>query len=65
MSKDTVLYADTVNTLRRLKRNGLNTGIVTTKSHFRIVETLNMHSTLDLEPIRKVSNAYRKVTIGL
>jgi haloacid dehalogenase superfamily, subfamily IA, variant 1 with third motif having Dx(3-4)D or Dx(3-4)E len=48
MSKDTVLYADTLDTLRRLKHSGLNTGIVTTKSHFRIVETLNMHDTLDL-----------------
>ncbi|MGB9940300.1 HAD family hydrolase [Methanosarcina sp.] len=48
MSKDTVLYADTVNTLQRLKRNGLNTGIVTTKYHFRIVETLNLHGVLDL-----------------
>lgn len=48
MSKDTVLYADTVNTLRRLKQSGFNTGIVTTKYHFRIVETLNMHGVLDL-----------------
>lgn len=48
MSRDTVLYADTVDTLRRLKHSGLNIGIVTTKSHFRIVETLNMHDTLDL-----------------
>jgi phosphoglycolate phosphatase len=48
MSKDTLLYADTVNTLRRLKYSGLDTGIVTTKSHFRIVETLSMHDTLNL-----------------
>jgi phosphoglycolate phosphatase len=48
MSKDTVLYADTVNTLQRLKQGGLSTGIVTTKYHFRIVETLNMHGALDL-----------------
>lgn len=48
MSRETVLYADTVNTLERLKQSGLNTGIVTTKSHFRIVETLNMHRILDL-----------------
>lgn len=48
MSRETVLYADTVNTLERLKQSGLNTGIVTTKSHFRIVETLNMHRVLDL-----------------
>lgn len=48
MSRSTVLYADTINTLQYLKRNGLNTGIVTTKYHFRIVETLNMHDALDL-----------------
>ena len=48
MSKDTVLYADTLNTLQRLKQSGLNTGIVTTKYHFRIVETLNMHRAMDL-----------------
>ena len=48
MSKDTVLYADTVNTLQLLKQSGLNTGIVTTKYHFRIVETLNMHGVMDL-----------------
>lgn len=48
MSKDTVLYADTLNTLQRLKYSGLNTGIVTTKYHFRIVETLNMHRAMDL-----------------
>ncbi|RXA17613.1 HAD family hydrolase [Methanosarcina sp. MSH10X1] len=48
MSRDTVLYADTVNTLRYLKRSGINTGIVTTKHHFRIVETLNLHGALDL-----------------
>jgi phosphoglycolate phosphatase len=48
MSKDTVLFADTVNTLQRLKHSGLSTGIVTTKYHFRIVETLNMHGVLDL-----------------
>jgi phosphoglycolate phosphatase len=43
-----MLYADTINTLRYLKRSGLNTGIVTTKHHFRIVETLNLHGALDL-----------------
>lgn len=48
MSRDTVLYTDTVNTLRYLKRSGFNTGIVTTKHHFRIVETLNLHGALDL-----------------
>lgn len=48
MSRDTVLYADTVNTLQRLKREGYNTGIVTTKYHFRVVETLNLHGALDL-----------------
>lgn len=48
MSRETMLYADTVNTLERLKQNGLNTGIVTTKYHFRIVETLNLHGVLDL-----------------
>lgn len=48
MSRETILYADTVNTLERLKQSGLNTGIVTTKYHFRIVETLNLHGVLDL-----------------
>lgn len=48
MSKDTIFYAGTVNTLQRLKQSGLNTGIVTTKYHFRIVETLNMNGVLDL-----------------
>lgn len=48
MSRETMLYADTVNTLERLKQSGLNTGIVTTKFHFRIVETLNMHGILGL-----------------
>jgi phosphoglycolate phosphatase len=48
MSRETVLYADTVNTLEQLKQSGLNTGIVTTKYHFRIIETLNMHGVLDL-----------------
>lgn len=48
MSRNTVLYADTIKTLQRLKWNGLNTGIITTKYHFRIVETLNMHGAMDL-----------------
>lgn len=48
MSRETMLYADTVTTLERLKQNGLSTGIVTTKYHFRIVEALNMHGVLDL-----------------
>jgi phosphoglycolate phosphatase len=48
MSKNTVLFDDTVNTLQRLKHDGFNTGIVTTKYHYRIVETLNMHGVLDL-----------------
>jgi len=48
MSRETMLYADTVATLERLKQNGLSTGIVTTKYHFRIVEALNMHGVLDL-----------------
>lgn len=48
MSKNTVLFDDTVNTLRRLKQDGFNTGIVTTKYHYRIIETLDLHSVLDL-----------------
>lgn len=48
MSKNTVLFDDTVSTLQRLKQNGFNTGIVTTKYHYRIVETLNMHGISDL-----------------
>jgi len=48
MSKNTVLFDDTVSTLQRLKQKGFNTGIVTTKYHYRIVETLNMHGISDL-----------------
>jgi phosphoglycolate phosphatase len=48
MSKNTVLFDDTVNTLRQLKYGGFNTGIVTTKFHYRIVETLNTHGISDL-----------------
>jgi phosphoglycolate phosphatase len=51
MSKNTVLYGDTVSTLRQLKQNGFNTGIVTTKFNYRIVETLNMHGIPDLVDI--------------
>lgn len=43
MSKNTVLFDGTASILQRLKENGFNTGIVTTKSHYRIVETLNLH----------------------
>ncbi len=48
MSRSTVLYGGTASTLARLKENGFNTGIVTTKYRFRIVETLKMHGILDL-----------------
>ncbi|HOW14281.1 HAD family hydrolase [Methanosarcina sp.] len=48
MSKNTVLFEDTVSTLQRLKYEGINTGIVTTKYHFRIDETLNFHGISDL-----------------
>jgi phosphoglycolate phosphatase len=48
MSKNTVLYGDTISTLKRLKLNGFNTGIVTTKYHYRIIETLSTHGALDL-----------------
>jgi phosphoglycolate phosphatase len=48
MSKNTVLYDDTIVTLKRLKKSGFNTGIVTTKYRFRIVETLNTHDISDL-----------------
>jgi phosphoglycolate phosphatase len=48
MSRETMLYADTVATLERLKQSGLSTGIVTTKYHFRIVEALNTYGVLDL-----------------
>jgi phosphoglycolate phosphatase len=34
MSKNTVLFDDTISTLQRLKQNGFNTGIVTTKYHY-------------------------------
>lgn len=43
MSENTVLFGDTVSTLKALKQSGINTGIVTTKYHFRIDETLNLH----------------------
>jgi len=48
MSKNTVLFEDTVNTLQKLKHDGVNTGIVTTKYHYRIDETLNIHGISDL-----------------
>lgn len=48
MSKNTVLFEDTVSTLQKLKNDGINTGIVTTKYHFRIDETLNLHGISDL-----------------
>jgi phosphoglycolate phosphatase len=48
MVKNTILYDDTVGTLQELKKNGFNTGIVTTKYRFRIVETLNTHGISDL-----------------
>jgi len=48
MAKNTILYDDTVCTLQRLKKSGFNTGIVTTKYRFRIVETLNTHGISDL-----------------
>jgi phosphoglycolate phosphatase len=48
MSKNTVLFDDTISTLRNLKKNGFNIGIVTTKYRYRIVETLNNHSISDL-----------------
>lgn len=51
MSKNTVLFDDTISTLRQLKHDGLNTGIVTTKYHYRIVETLNTHGISDLVDI--------------
>lgn len=51
MTKNTVLYKDTVETLENLKRNGLKTGIVTTKYRYRIVETLNTHGISDLVDI--------------
>jgi len=51
MSKNTVLFDDTISTLQRLKRDGFNTGIVTTKYHYRIAETLNIHGISDLVDI--------------
>ncbi len=48
MSKNTVLFEDTVSTLQRLKCDGVNTGIVTTKYHYRIDETLNTFGISDL-----------------
>ncbi|AKB40319.1 MULTISPECIES: HAD family hydrolase [Methanosarcina] len=43
MLKNTRLFEDTASTLQRLKYNGIYTGIVTTKYHYRIDETLNLH----------------------
>jgi phosphoglycolate phosphatase len=51
MVKNTILYDDTVSTLQKLKKNGFNTGIVTTKFRYRIVETLNTHGISDLVDI--------------
>jgi phosphoglycolate phosphatase len=51
MSKNTVLYDDTISTLQKLKHNGFTTGIVTTKYRYRIVETLNTHGISDLVDI--------------
>jgi phosphoglycolate phosphatase len=48
MTKNTVLFDDTVNTLQDLKKNGFKTGIVTTKYRYRIVETLSIHRISDL-----------------
>lgn len=48
MSKSTVLFEDTINTLQTLKQNGITTGIVTTKYRFRIVETLKLHGISEL-----------------
>ena len=48
MSKNTVLFEDTVSTLQKLKNDEINTGIVTTKYHFRIDETLSFHGISDL-----------------
>ncbi|MGB9928930.1 MAG: HAD family hydrolase [Methanosarcina sp.] len=48
MSKSTVLFEDTVSILQALKQNGINTGIVTTKYRFRILETLNLHEISEL-----------------
>jgi phosphoglycolate phosphatase len=48
MTKNTVLFDDTVSTLQDLKKNGFKTGIVTTKYRYRIAETLSTHSISDL-----------------
>jgi phosphoglycolate phosphatase len=40
MTKNTVLFADTITTLNKLKANGCKTAIVTSKFHYRIVEVL-------------------------
>lgn len=48
MSKNTMLFKDTVSTLQRLKSDEINTGIVTTKYHYRIDETLSIHGISDL-----------------
>ena len=49
MLKNTRLFEDTASTLQRLKYNGIYTGIVTTKYHYRIDETLNLHGISHLE----------------
>jgi phosphoglycolate phosphatase len=51
MSKNTVLYNDTIGTLQSLKENGFKTGIVTTKYRYRIIETLNKYGISDLVDI--------------
>jgi phosphoglycolate phosphatase len=51
MVKNTLLYDDTISTLQGLKQNGINTGIVTTKYRYRIIETLNTHGISELVDI--------------
>jgi phosphoglycolate phosphatase len=48
MTKNTVLFNDTIYILQSLKENGFNTGIVTTKYRFRIVDSLNINGISDL-----------------
>jgi phosphoglycolate phosphatase len=48
MAQNTVLYGDTITTLRFLKVKGMKVGIVTTKYHYRIAEILGKYSISDL-----------------
>ncbi|MCL2367866.1 MAG: HAD family hydrolase [Oscillospiraceae bacterium] len=48
MTDNTVLFADTIDVLRRLKKENCKTAIVTTKDHYRIDEVLEKYDIPEL-----------------